>query len=480
MVTYRILSIDGGGIRGVVAAKMLQQIEDEYLPGTSLHESFDMFVGTSTGAVIAAAIANGKKPQDIVELYKDRNQKIFSGLYYRLLRHLDVTFQLRMNWLQSWLAPELKWIPKIIGSGVSLLQGFLSFPMAIKPKYDANNKALRQVMQQELGVDQPTFEHIREKKGKHLVITSYDTLAREKYIFDSDEEEFDAVSVSTAVFCSSSAPTFFPAKQFATGAERCLIDGGLVANNPVTIAIAKALEAGKKAGQAGEKGIKPVSIEEIQVLSIGTGDPTRSISFAEARGWGLWQWASRLPNIFFDGASETNHLVAQALLDPANYLRIQFELNSKQFEGIGFLNDDMDDTRPNNIQNLIKATEQHFSKFKGNMRKAADRSFKKDVTVEETTGQRRIFNAEVKPEQADFFERLKDETKRRRTNAEDSLGPVHPERPFVFVGIGYPVRSQAQKSGLQKEFIARLTKHRYLSMNVFFIFLAFMLFTKAS
>lgn len=478
MGTYRILSIDGGGIRGVVAAKLLQQIEEEYLQGSSLHDSFDMFVGTSTGAVIAAAIANNQSIDNVIDLYKDRNPELFAGLYYRLLRHLDVAINLRIDRFKAWLGHELKPIAEILRYEFSAIQSLLLLLSAWRPKYDARNRALKQVMQQELGPCQPTFEEIRETKRKHLVITSYDTVAREKFIFDSEQAEFDDIPVSTAAFCSSSAPTFFPAKQFATKQERCLIDGGLVANNPVTIAIAHALAAGRKAEQAGDKGILPTSIDEIQVLSIGTGDPTRSISFSQAKGWGLLQWASRLPDIFFDGASETNHLIAQSLLGSKDYMRLQFELNANNFNGkIDFLNDDMDDTRPKNIENLIEASRQYFEKFKANFFTATIQRYEVERQGQGTYDEPpNAFAAEVTAIQADFFERLKKETKDRNGLANGLVNPEPTERPFVFAGVGYPLNSQTEKTtSLKRQFIARVTKLRHLPSNVFIVFVAVML-----
>ena len=71
---YRILSLDGGGIRGVLSARILKEIAE-------LHPNFldkvDMFAGTSTGAILAAGLATGRTPQEMVELYEDHGSTIF-------------------------------------------------------------------------------------------------------------------------------------------------------------------------------------------------------------------------------------------------------------------------------------------------------------------------------------------------------------------------------------------------------------------
>lgn len=67
--TFKILSIDGGGIRGVFAAHILHCISDRLK--INVHESFDMIAGTSTGSIIAAGIACGMQPEKIVTFYRE-------------------------------------------------------------------------------------------------------------------------------------------------------------------------------------------------------------------------------------------------------------------------------------------------------------------------------------------------------------------------------------------------------------------------
>jgi uncharacterized protein len=73
---FKILSIDGGGIRGVYSAHILKRIEEEFK--IKLHDYFDLVAGTSTGSIIAAAIACDISIDDVEQLYKDKGAKIFS------------------------------------------------------------------------------------------------------------------------------------------------------------------------------------------------------------------------------------------------------------------------------------------------------------------------------------------------------------------------------------------------------------------
>ena len=65
----RILSIDGGGIKGIFAAQFLARIEEEY--DIKICDYFDIIAGTSTGAIVAAALAVGMPAEEIVKLYDE-------------------------------------------------------------------------------------------------------------------------------------------------------------------------------------------------------------------------------------------------------------------------------------------------------------------------------------------------------------------------------------------------------------------------
>ena len=78
---FRILALDGGGIRGVVTARILEEVQE--LVGQPLNEYFDLIAGTSTGAIVAAGLAIGKTPKSLIEIYHKRGREIFKASWLR-------------------------------------------------------------------------------------------------------------------------------------------------------------------------------------------------------------------------------------------------------------------------------------------------------------------------------------------------------------------------------------------------------------
>ncbi|MFP4122182.1 patatin-like phospholipase family protein [Coleofasciculus sp.] len=74
-MTYRILSLDGGGIRGIISAVILAEVER--ILNQPLNQYFDLIAGTSTGSILASAIATGRKSQEIIRLYQEKGARIF-------------------------------------------------------------------------------------------------------------------------------------------------------------------------------------------------------------------------------------------------------------------------------------------------------------------------------------------------------------------------------------------------------------------
>ena len=90
---FRILSIDGGGICGILPASILAELETRFLGGRSVVECFDLIAGTSTGGIIALGLAHGLTAHEIKKFYIERGQKIFPRSnafmrYWRWLRRL--------------------------------------------------------------------------------------------------------------------------------------------------------------------------------------------------------------------------------------------------------------------------------------------------------------------------------------------------------------------------------------------------------
>lgn len=220
-----VLSLDGGGIRGAASAEFLKELEAKL--ARPLAEVFDLFAGTSTGAIIAAALgAEGMTAEQIASLYEpDNAEKIMN----------------KSLWDRA----------------AGLIQS--------KPKYDGKGK--RATLERYFGTT--TLGQAR----RHTLIVTYDVGARVSAVLKSHHPEHASIRVVDAVDASSAAPVYFPTVNVA---GRWLIDGGVVANNPTLCAYAEA------------KLLWPN--EELRILSVGTGKRTRPISGPASREWGAIGW----------------------------------------------------------------------------------------------------------------------------------------------------------------------------------------------
>lgn len=296
MKARRILSLDGGGIRGLVTGLWLRGIEDALAragkPGLRGH--FDLLAGSSSGALIVCGLAIGLGPEQIVTLFREQRDRIFPGLAERL-------------WSRA---------------GRVFTQG----PSA--PRY--NGHGLDEVLREVFG--QTTLGQLDDK----VMVTSYDTISRTPIIFKSFESRHRDLPVWEVCRASASAPTYFPAHGMVVdGLQRSLIDGGVVANNPTALAIAEALRR--------DSGVSQCS--QLLVLSIGSGARNRPISLRSAQEWGALEWAVPIIDVLFDGNSDSVDYIARQLVGD-RYFRMQTAL----LAGL----DDIDDTSAGNLSALEK------------------------------------------------------------------------------------------------------------------------------
>lgn len=294
MKARRILSIDGGGIRGLVSCLWLSAVEKalDQAGKPGLRDSFDFVAGSSTGAVIACGLGFGLHPEEIGELYRVHRHDIFPNVAERL-------------WSRA---------GRLLSAGPSA------------PKYDA--KGLEKVLRKVFG--NTTLGQLKLP----VLVTSYDTISRRPVLFKSFQATHRDLRVWEVCRASTAAPTYFPAHGMAVMGRKCsLIDGGVVANNPTACAIAEALRKDRAVSNS----------HELVVLSIGTGERTRSISLKQAREWGALEWATPMIDVLFDGNSDSVDYIARQLVGD-QYFRMQAEL----LAGL----DDLDDTSATNLAAL--------------------------------------------------------------------------------------------------------------------------------
>jgi predicted acylesterase/phospholipase RssA len=296
----RVLSLDGGGVRGLVPALILAEIERR--TGQPISASFDLIVGTSTGSILALGLtrpnnADAHKPalsaSDLVNLYRDRAGTIFPSSLGPL-RYLRRVFR-----------------PKFNPSDVEAL--FRSY-----------------------------FEDVRLQEAlTNVAVPAYDieTSNRVWFVSWGGQGRFymrDIVRGATA------APTFFPPARIAyrtpekTIAYLSLVDGALFANNPAQDALAF--------GQAMRDRKLPMLL-----VSIGTGHSSRKYTFNEAWGWGVLGWMDPLLEIAFSDPA-IDGIVERQLQGHGDYYRVQVDLGTPPIA--------LDDSSPDAIARLEARTRQ--------------------------------------------------------------------------------------------------------------------------
>ncbi len=303
----KVLSIDGGGIRGVIPAMVLTEIEKR--TGKRIAELFDLIAGTSTGGILALALARPdgqSRPQyratDLIDLYEKEGEHIFSRSVWHEIRAVGS------------LAAE-----KYPSDGIE-------------------------------GVLQKYFGETRLKDAlTDVLVTSYDIERRMPLFFKSwrakQRADYD-FPMRLVARATSAAPTYFaPAKIETQGPTDyyALIDGGVFANNPALCALADAR-------------IQHRDADDFLVVSLGTGQHTRTIPYDKAKDWGVAEWAQPILSVVFDGVSAAVDYQMTELVPAEDgkqrYYRFQTELI------IG--NDDMDDASRTNIHALKVLAEQEL------------------------------------------------------------------------------------------------------------------------
>jgi patatin-like phospholipase/acyl hydrolase len=246
MGPYRILSIDGGGVRGVYAAVLLGRL----LAGApGFLDRVDLFAGTSTGGVLALGLARGLAPRELADVYGRNAGRIFDSSWLHDLRDLGGLTGARYD-----NAAFKGLLQSVLGDAT-----LADLPRRVLvPAFDLDNQGKEGRPRRW----EPKFFHNFPGSGS-----------------DGGERAID-VALRT-----SAAPTYFPVYQG-------YVDGGVVANNPGMAALAQALDPGT-GGRA---------LDELRLLSVGTGlNPT--YVDRQDHDWGAGQWARLLVPLMVDGVT---------------------------------------------------------------------------------------------------------------------------------------------------------------------------------
>jgi patatin-like phospholipase/acyl hydrolase len=296
----KVLSIDGGGIRGLIPALVLAEIERR--TGRRIAEMVDLVAGTSTGGILACGLTrpgpDGSplySAEELAAIYLEEGPKIFHR---------------------------------------SVLKRVFSIEGLVDERYD--DDSLNDALERYLG-DERLSGTVTD-----VFVTAYDIADRFAFFFRSARARDDATydfPLFQVARATGAAPSYFePAQVTDVAGARTypLIDGGVYAVNPAMCAYADIAAAGR----TGELEL---------MLSLGTGEHTRSYTFEQVRWWGQLAWARPLLDMVFDGVADTIEFESARLMGD-RYVRLQTVLDKAS--------DDFDDASDENLAALRAEAEQ--------------------------------------------------------------------------------------------------------------------------
>ncbi|MBU7585647.1 MAG: patatin-like phospholipase family protein [Nostoc sp. TH1S01] len=290
---YKILSIDGGGIRGIIPALVLAEIERR--TQKPIFSLFDLIAGTSSGGILALGLTQPRltseasedlsaeyTAEDLLQLFIEYGVEIFYEPFFeRILGPLEDIF--------------------------------------LQPKYPSESREA--ILKQYFGTAS------LENNLKEVFVTSYDIEQRLPIFFTNKPHKQQIESKNFRKLCggfslldvalaTSATPTYFAPHRIPTSHNTngfyTLIDGGVFANNPAHLAIIEAQIISKKETN------RVLNTEDILVVSLGTGSLTSVYPYNEVKNWGLLQWGRPLLNIVFDGGSEVVSGELERLFEPSD------------------------------------------------------------------------------------------------------------------------------------------------------------------
>lgn len=297
---FRLLSIDGGGIRGLIPAMVLADLERR--TNRPIIDLFDMIVGTSTGGLLGLALStpgeNGRPrhtARDIVRLYEQEGRRVFSRSVWHKIRAVG-----------------------------NLADG----------KYPSS------------GLESVLDDYFGETRLKdalaEVIVPAYEIERRFPFFFKTSNARAKAYydyPMKDVIRAATAAPTYFEPMQIQVDGPNdyyALVDGALFAYNPAMCAYVEVLN-------------RFPEYENITMVSLGTGELTRRLPYDEVKDWGAARWAQPTFAMMCDGICDVvDYQLQQLLPDLPDGRRQYFRFQSRLDIG----NDDMDDASNTNIRVL--------------------------------------------------------------------------------------------------------------------------------
>jgi hypothetical protein len=267
----RILTIDGGGIKGVFPAAFLAALEARI--GAPIADYFDLIAGTSTGGIIAIGLGLGITASQLLHLYREQGPRIFP----------------RNN------------------AATRLFRGLLC------AKY--GNTALRQTLRDAYG------ERYLGESRNRLLIPSLNLAAERVHLYKTSHHpklihDYKVPAIEVAL-ATVAAPTYFPIHMSPEGVP--YIDGSMWARNPLGLAVIEAI------------GVLDWPREKISVLSLGCTSSSLNVSWQKRISLGASYWGARIADVFMKAQSSSAIATAHSLIGSQNLYRISPDTSSYRF-----------------------------------------------------------------------------------------------------------------------------------------------------
>lgn len=274
---YRILTIDGGGVRGIIPVLWIDRLE-RYLNGP-VHAHCDLIAGTSVGAILGCGFAMGMTASQAREMWLNGAHTAFAKPHSMKER----------------------------GRRIAARAGLMT-------KYES------------AGLEKLLKSIFRDTRMGDLtpptLALSYDIQSLHVHVFSSAKEEHKNLKVWEVCRASTAAPLFWDPHLMAlddSGVKHPMADGGMTANNPVVIAISESVSHAKGTGRA-------VPLENVVVASFGTGAPPEGQTQIPKTIFGH---GSMIMRALMTGATGTDHVTARTLLPAKNYWRFQTSISGR-------------------------------------------------------------------------------------------------------------------------------------------------------
>lgn len=350
MEVITVLSIDGGGVRGIIPSIVLSRLESvlqelENNPEVRIADYFEFIAGTSTGGLITAMLTapadDKKRPlfsaEEIIDLYKEKSKIIFRK---EPTDEATTMSNVDKRGILSW--------QKISQATLKLAK------LILLPKYDGRDlkETIKECLRNEPLRNEPRIS----ETITNVIIPTFDIKRFQPTIFSTLKAKRDGSinpPLSDVCIATCSAPSYCPPYCFETGAEKFhLIDGGVAANDPSLLAVCEVIEE-KKIDVIEEK---KIDCSKILLLSLGTGaeNGKDKLEVGDPSNWGmlnwLWQNGNSRPllDILMTSANYMVGMYVSSIFQSCgvkeNYIRIQADISSVKTS--------LDDSRDANINNL--------------------------------------------------------------------------------------------------------------------------------